>query len=180
MNQTWIALLRGIGPATHKLMSMAQLREACEAATFGNVRTVLATGNVLFSTSATPQQIQRTLDDIVAAHHLNNAVFLRRPEELGAVLRANPFPDAASERPNHMLVLFMATEPAADAIAALGALGGPERITVEGREAYIDYIEGVGQSKLTPARLERALGQSGTARNWNTVQRLVRETGANP
>ena len=44
---------------------------------------------------------------------------------------------------------------------------------VHGREVFIDYLDSVGRSKLTPARLERLLGQPGTARNWNTLAKLA-------
>lgn len=103
-------------------------------------------------------------------------MFLRNPAELGAVLAANPFPMAAEMRPNHMLVLFMDSVPEANSIATLATYDGPEKTKCIGKEVYIDYVNGVAGSKLTPARLEKALGHSGTARNWNTVRKLVEMT----
>ena len=41
-----------------------------------------------------------------------------------------------------------------------------------GREAYFTYPDGIGDSKLTIAVIERKLGARGTARNWNTVLKL--------
>lgn len=134
------------------------------------MRTVLATGNIVFSSGASEARIRAAVEGAVAAHGLSNDVFLRKPAELRAVLAENPFPEAAAARPNHMLVLFL-NRPADG--AALEAHAGPENIRVSGRHVFIDYAEGVGRSKLTAAVLERRLGQKGTARNWNTVGRLL-------
>lgn len=170
---TWIGLIRAIGPLTHKKMSMAQLRSRCTGAGFKDVRTVLATGNIIFTSDLPKSEIGRILAGVIAAHGLQNEVFLRQPQDLQQVLSADPFPDASADHPNHMLVLFMSTTPAPSQIATLEDFDGPERITVRGHEAYIDYREGVGKSKLTPARLEKLLGRSGTARNWNTIRKLI-------
>lgn len=170
---SWIALIRGIGPATHKKMSMQQLRDACSAAGLEDVRTILATGNLLFSSSKPSRELKEQLAAVIAAHDLRNEVFLRKPDELEAVLRKRPFPDAASARPNHLLVLFLERRTGPKEIAALRGRAGPERIEANGREVFIDYAEGVGGSKLTPAVIERQLGQPGTARNWNTLRKLL-------
>lgn len=170
---TWIGLIRAIGPSTHKKMSMRQLRDGCVQAGFENVRTLLATGNVVFSSNTSIGHLGERLTDVLASHGLGNKVFLRRPGDLEDVVARNPFADAAAARPNHLLILFLELEPSPDHVATLAARPGPERIAVAGREVFIDYVEGVGRSKLTPAVLERSLMQSGTARNWNTVGKLI-------
>ena len=151
---------------------MQQLRTGCEALGFSDVRTLLATGNVLFRSDRDEAAISDALRRVIAAHGLSNAVFLRRPTDLDATLAADPFPDAARARPDHLLVFFMVAPADASQVAAARARPGPERVTVVGREAFIDYAEGVGRSKLTAAKLERLLGRPGTARNWNTVRKL--------
>ena len=61
--------------------------------------------------------------------------------------------------------------------AALGvlraALTGPEGVDAIGRQAYAVYLNGFGRSKLTNALIEKHLGSSCTARNWNTVLKLA-------
>ncbi len=154
---------------------MAQLRAAGEKAGFQDVRTILATGNLVFRTPEPKDQVIDRLDRIVADHGLRNDVFLRQPFELAEALARNPFPEAADQRPNHMLVLFLERE-VEETGSNLMDHTGPEHIAVHGREVYIDYVEGVGRSRLTPALLERRLGQPGTARNWNTIGKLVQAT----
>ncbi len=170
--QTWAGLIRGIGPTTHPVMPLRALRDTCEAAGLKNVKSLLATGNLLFESALSEPEIQRLLSGAIKSYGLENNVVLRRPDELEDAARRNPFPDAAADRPAQMLVLFLPEVAAPDAEAALTERAGPERVCVSGREVYIDYRAGVARSKLSPAFLERALRQPGTARNWNTLAKL--------
>ena len=75
----------------------------------------------------------------------------------------------------------MRQAPGAPAIAALrAAIPGRERVEARGREAYFVYPDGVGRSKLTPALIEKHFGGAGTARNWNTVLKLLAVTRNSP
>jgi uncharacterized protein (DUF1697 family) len=176
--ESWVGLIRAIGPRTHRRMSMEDLRSACIGAGMREVRTLLATGNLLATSEAGEQELKARLGAILAGFGLDNAVFLRRPRELEAVLAGNPFRDAAEARPDHLLVLFLDRRPDPEATARLSRYAGPERTALRGREVFIDYAAGVGRSKLTAAVLERHIGQPGTARNWNTLGKLFAASAA--
>lgn len=171
--QSWVALFRAIGAKTHKNMSMQQLRGAADAAGLIAPRTVLATGNLIFESGEPVPELEAKLAGILLVHGLDLDVFLRRPGELAAAIAANPFAEAARERPNHLLVVFHAKPVDPGAAESLHARPGPERVAASGRELYVDYAEGVGTSKLTPNVIARQLGQPGTARNWNTLHKLI-------
>ena len=173
--KTYIAWLRAIGPITHRKMSMTALGEACRAAGFDAVRVWAQTGNLLLASPDPAARVAQRLDAIVAgfAIGLNNRTLVRSLAELKAVIRVNPFPEAAIERPSHLLVCFMAGAAEAEAAAELQAHPGPERLRVIGREVYVDYAESVGTSKIGPGVIERRLGLAGTARNWNTIRKMV-------
>ncbi|PIE76175.1 hypothetical protein CSA17_03590 [bacterium DOLJORAL78_65_58] len=153
-------------------MPLRDLRDRCEAAGLKNTQSLLATGNLIFETDLPEQKIHELLSGAIQSFGLANNVVLRRPDELAEVARRNPFPDAASDRPAKLLVLFLPAKAAPTAAAVIADRAGPERVSVSEREVYIDYREGVARSKLSPAFLERALQQSGTARNWNTLLKL--------
>ncbi len=69
--------------------------------------------------------------------------------------------------------------PDAGAVAALqAAITGREVVRADGRHAYLVYPDGVGRSRLTLALIEKKLGTSGTARNWNTALKLAALAGA--
>ena len=72
--------------------------------------------------------------------------------------------------------MFLERQPDADAFAKLAAdhaARGPERLAPGGRSLYIDFPEGVGQSRLTGAFIERRLGCRGTARNIRSLRRIL-------
>ena len=164
----FVGLVAGIGPATHARMSMADLRAGCEAEGLAEVRTVLATGNVLCRAALHEADVVAVLRRVLARFGVGRAVYARTVDELAAVAEANPSADAARLGPSRLLVHFLATP-----CAAGPARDGPERIAVRGREALLDYRDGVGGSRLTGAALNRLLGQPGPARSWNTLGRLV-------
>jgi uncharacterized protein (DUF1697 family) len=81
-----------------------------------------------------------------------------------------------SERadPSKLLVMFLADVPDASAQASLLAWHqGKEMVELRGPEIYLYYPDGVGRSKLSAAVIENHLNTSGTARNWNTLTKLV-------
>jgi uncharacterized protein (DUF1697 family) len=71
------------------------------------------------------------------------------------------------------MVNFLDGLPQAGAADALAAYDGPERLHLSGDHLYIDYVEGVGRSKLTGAFLDKALQVPATSRNWNTTSKLL-------
>ena len=176
--RTWIGLIRGIGPLTHKKMSMSDLRVGCEEAGLENVRTILATGNIIFDSDLPASSVSGILTDILKSYNLDNEIFLRSPQDLRLVLDFAPFPDAISSRPNRLLVLFLGKRLSASSSKKIfcGEGDSSTRVEMRGSELYLDYVDGVSNSKRTPAYFEKLLGCSGTARNWNTVRKLVEAT----
>ncbi|GLQ58147.1 DUF1697 domain-containing protein [Devosia nitrariae] len=168
--ETYIALIRAIGPLTHPKMPMAGLREACAKAGFSDVSTVLATGNVLLRSGESRETTLNKLRAVIDGFGLDNAVVLRTPAELAETAAANPFPDAL-DHPSDYAVFFLA-EPAKDA-RWIASHTGSERLHLRGMDLYVDYPEGVTGSRLMPARIEKRLGVVTTFRNWNTLTKLL-------
>jgi uncharacterized protein (DUF1697 family) len=170
-----IALLRAINVAGHNSIRMADLKALHESLGLTSVRTLLNSGNVVFAggaggSSALSRKIEAAIDRRLG---LQVTVIVRAATELGAAIAANPFPEEAKADPGHLVLMFLAAAPTEPAVARLTqAHAGPERFQVHGREAYIHYPAGIGKSKLTNAWIEKQLGVTGTARNWNTVAKL--------
>jgi len=157
------AFIRGINVGGNKLLPMSELKAACESAGLTEVRTFLQSGNVLFnSTRKDPAPL------IAKALHLDVTVIVRTIDELRAIVDHNPFPDEAKRDPGRLIVMFLEREPKATIESP-----GSEVIKPSGRELFIYYPDGQGRSKLTNALIEKKLGMRGTARNWNTVTKLL-------
>ncbi len=79
MMQTWAGLIRGIGPTTHPVMPLRALCDSCAAAGLEKVKSLLATGNLLFESTLPEPEIQRLLAGAIQSYGLENKVILRRP-----------------------------------------------------------------------------------------------------
>lgn len=160
-----VALLRAVNVGGTGKLPMAELRAICVAAGFRDVRTYIASGNVVFE-SERPEDECRPLLETALARHVGKpvGVIMRNAAQLHAVLEANPFRDAAS---NRVIVVFLDQPPPRDALSTLRHHAG-ERLALGEREIYIDYGERMVESKLVvPA------ARTGTGRNLNTVARLA-------
>lgn len=171
----YIALLRGVNVGGRSL-PMAELRELVTGLGFGDVRTLLQSGNLLFRAAPQPPaDLERRLEAATAQRFDTKPDFmLRTPSEWADVIAANPFPDAARDMPSKLIVMFLKDAPAPEQIAALqAAITTDELVTVLGREAYIVYPTGQGRSLVTTNMLEKHLRTRATGRNWNTVQKIA-------
>ncbi|THD43842.1 MAG: DUF1697 domain-containing protein [Bradyrhizobium sp.] len=161
----YIALLRAVNVGGTGMLAMADLKAICVAAGHSKVATYIASGNVVFESRATAQKVKSELETRLAKHTGKPVgVLLRTLEEMRAVLQANPFSDRP---PAQTLAIFLDKASPADALShATGQADEEMRLGL--REIYVHYGAGMGRSKLKiPA------AKLGTARNMNTVARLV-------
>jgi uncharacterized protein (DUF1697 family) len=169
-----IVLLRGINIGPRNRIAMPALREALEAAGFGDVRTYVQSGNVVLSSDAEPEAVARDVERVIHKHFgLDIAVVTRTRDELAEVVKRNPLGDVA-ENPKRYQVSFLSHELDADVIDKLNALATEsERLLAIGREIYAWHPDGVARSKLWGRLAAKGLGVTATARNWTTVTTLL-------
>lgn len=172
---TYVALLRGINVGGHTRVAMADLREILESLRHEHVRTLLQSGNAVFSSSRRDRSA--IVDEIEAALKKRTGhairVILRTRADLEKTVAANPLP-AAAANPTFLHVAFLSADPDKAKAAAIDpAAVAPDEFRFGDRAMYIWYKNGSGRSKLTNALTERRLGVVATARNWNTVLKLL-------
>lgn len=153
---------------------MPELRVALTDAGFQDVRTYVASGNVVLSTGKAPDRVRRECEQLITSHFgLEIDVVVRSRDELAEVVERNPLGDVA-DNPKRYQVSFLSEEPPEGVVDKLeSARVEPERIAVIGREVYAWHPDGVGRSKLGTALAGRGLGVIATARNWTTVTTLL-------
>jgi uncharacterized protein (DUF1697 family) len=178
--KTFIALLRAVNVAGHQKVAMSDLREIVAKLGFGGVQSLLQSGNLVFHSDARsgrsiPSAIERSLESEVEKRlGIRTDFFVRTAAELNAIIARNPFRKEAERDPAHLVAMFLKDAPAPGHVGALeAAIAGRERICAHGRQLYIVYPDGIGNSKLTRALIDRKLETRGTARNWNTVVKLA-------
>lgn len=173
-----VALLRAINVGG-RTVTMARLREAFLPLGLTGVDTFIASGNVIFETRArsTPALERRIADALERDLGFPVTTFLRLPEELRDITRevVPGGEDPALSR----YVAFLKRPLGPPEVAALRDLGGPvDRFEVRGREVHWLCRKTIGQSEVTTARLERALGQPTTIRSLSSLRKLVAKVSA--
>jgi uncharacterized protein (DUF1697 family) len=172
--RTYAALLRGINVGGKNKLPMPELRSLLEDAGYEDVVTYIQSGNAVLRSPVGRDRLARTLEEQIAARFsLAVRVVLRTHGELERIAAANPF-GADGDEPKGLHVVFLDRVPKAGAIAALDPNRSPgDEFRVAGSEIYLRYPHGSGRSKLTLDYFERRLEVAGTARNWNTLLKLI-------
>jgi len=167
----WVALLRAVNLGARNKVPMAELRRLLTDAGYGDVRTYIASGNVLLDGPRGRSTVAGELERLIADEFkVNTTAVMRTPKELTAVVAGHPFGADTS----HSHVVFLADKPASTAAKQLAAADhSPDRALLVGTDVYLQYPAGVQGSRLSAARLEKLLGLSGTHRNWRTVAKLA-------
>jgi uncharacterized protein (DUF1697 family) len=169
-----IALLPAVNLGSHKRVAMGQLRELLAGLGYGDVRTYLQSGNVVLTSPASPERLERELEQQIAGElGLETRVLVRTRDELADVIERDPLAGVADD-PKRYQVSFLSAEPDAEVVRELGGVDvAPERFVVSGREIYTWHPDGIQRSKLNKVLSDRRLGVIATARNWNTVTKLL-------
>jgi uncharacterized protein (DUF1697 family) len=173
-----ISLLRGVNVGGYHKIKMDALREIYESLGLKHVKTYVQSGNIVFTTEAREwaQFATRIESAIESAAGFRPGVMLRTAAEMREIIARNPFADRAGIEAAKLAVIFLGGEPSAESrerIAALNKGGYPEEVYSQGRELYMYFPNGMGRPKLPVAQVERAVKIPGTARNWNTVTKLL-------
>jgi uncharacterized protein (DUF1697 family) len=167
----WVALLRAVNLGARNKVPMAELRTLLAEAGYGDVRTYIASGNVLLDGPRGRSTVAGELERLIADEFkVNTTAVMRTPKELAAVVAGHPF--GADTSRSH--VVFLVSEPGSKAAKELDAADhSPDRALLAGANVYLHYSAGVQGSRLSAARLEKLLGVPGTHRNWRTVAKLA-------
>ena len=161
----YIALLRAVNVLGTGKLPMADLALICRTIGFAEIKTYIASGNVVFLSPLPESEVKSALEAALAAYSGKPMrVLIRTAAEMAAVLAANPFPQAL---PNRTVAFFLDQAPPPDALTAI-TLQRDEQLASGLRELYVHYPSGIGESRINI----RAVKDS-TARNINTIAKLA-------
>jgi uncharacterized protein (DUF1697 family) len=171
----FVSMLRAVNVGGTSRIKMESLRAAYESAGLRDVQSLLQSGNVLFRSRVKDrsQLARRIAQEIERRFGLHVEVLIRTLAELESIFERSPVLSPRADL-SKLLVMFLSSVPDARAQAALLKWHkGPEMLEIRGPEVYLYYPNGVGRSKLSTAVIESHLDTIGTARNWNTLTRLL-------
>jgi len=172
---TYVALLRGVNNIeTARRVAMADLRALFEGLGFLGVRTLLNSGNVVFSvpTKARGDMRDRIEKALASRLGLTSPMIVLSANEVTAAVRDNPLSGVATN-PSHLLVVVPHVPSYLGRLKpVLKERWAPEALALGKRVAYLWCARGVAKSPLWAA-VDRALERTGTARNITTFTKAA-------
>lgn len=172
---TYVALLRGIGPINPN-MHPKKLKGAFETMVFKNVRTVIASGNVVFessskSTAAIETKIEKALPKLLG---FNSTTVVRSRDELAKLVAKNPYKGVEHNPKNYTLVTFLKEH--SSKLRTLPRTGMGFKIVAVYKKEFCTLID--LKNTHTPdmmVRFEKEFGKAITSRTWKTVGRILKK-----
>jgi uncharacterized protein (DUF1697 family) len=177
--RTRIALLRGVNVGKARRIAMADLRSHFEGLGYGDVRTLLASGNVVFTVRAGEQGdvASRVQEAMERRLKVSARVLVLTAAQLDAAVAGNPL-RAVAKDPSRFLLTFFADPADRRRLLPLARQAWkPEAFAVGAGVAYLWCAGGILESPVNHA-VGRVLGDGGTSRNWATVLKLAALAGA--
>jgi uncharacterized protein (DUF1697 family) len=172
----YVAMLRGINVGRGKVVKMERLRASLGSLGFGNVRTYVQSGNVVFdSKQKSGAELSKKIEaKIQRDFGFAVPVILKTSKEIEQVVRDNPLVKEKEIDHSKLHVTFLSAAPLPAAAKTLEPLAtSREQFRVLNREVYLYCPDGYGISKLSNTTIEKKLSLVATTRNWRTVNALL-------
>ena len=172
----YVAFLRGINVGGHKLIKMEALAKVFVSAGFQNVRTFVASGNVVFDSSeedagAVARKIERRLRK---AFEHQIAVVVRALEELQSMVKRNPFKRIEDQKDVMLCAVFFAADPPKLRLPITSITENLEVFAVRDGAAFvICRRKQNGWFGFPNNFVEKQFGVTATTRQWRTIEKIV-------
>ena len=167
----YVALLRGINVGGHRKVPMADLRELAEAIGLGDVRTYVASGNLVFTSEGSTAALEKKLETAIKeTFGFGVDVLVHSAQQWDEYRRRNPMRQESEAHPSKVMITIgrrAATD--ADVEALRKKAGANERVERAGDAIWIWFGDGAGRSKIGAGPSTKEVW---TTRNWRTVEAL--------
>jgi uncharacterized protein (DUF1697 family) len=167
----YAAFLRGVSPMNAK---MPELKKAFEAAGFTDVKTVLSSGNVVFSSRGRSESsLQRTAEATMKDRLGQAFLTIVRPiDDLRDMLASDPYRAFGLSPSAKRIVTFLRDEPRSKLTLPI-ELEGARLLSLNGRELFSAYLPSP-KGAVFMSLIERTFGKELTTRTWDTVAKVAR------
>ncbi len=166
----YAAFLRGVSPMNAK---MPELKACFEAAGFTDVKTLLSSGNVVFTAGATSVALVERRAEAAMEKGLGRAFFtiVRPVDALRAVLASDPYRGFRLAPGAKRVVTFLRRAPKAKVTLPV-ELHGARILCMDGCEVFSAYVPGP-KGPVFMSLIEKTFGQEVTTRTWDTVKKVA-------
>jgi len=169
-----VAFLRAINVGGH-VVKMTQLKSLFEAMALADVETFIASGNVIFTSSAKAAALEKRIEkQLREALGYEVRTFVRTTAEVAEIAAYEPW-SATEIAAARSLNVGLLAEPmsAAGKKALMARCTELDDFHVRGREVWWKCVLGQADSKFSNVAFEKLTGQAATFRNVNTMRRLA-------
>src|SRR5262245_31377001 len=166
----YVAFLRGVSPMNAK---MPELKRCFEAAGFTDVKTLLSSGNVVFTARAASEATLERKAEAAMAMQLGRAfsTIVRPTDALREMLEADPY--AAFRLPaNAKRVVTFLREAHKSELSLPIEVDGARILAMNGREVFTAYVAGP-RGPVLMTLIERTFGSNVTTRTWDTIKKCA-------
>jgi uncharacterized protein (DUF1697 family) len=167
----YAAFLRGVMPMNAK---MPALKAAFEAAGFEDVKTLLSSGNVVFSAPAAPEaRLERKAEAAMMEHLGQTFLTIVRPvDALREILGSDPYQPFRLGPTAKRIVTFLRQKPKTG-LALPIERDGASILLMRGSEIYSAYLP-TPKGPVFMTLIEKTFGKEQTTRTWDTVTKVAR------
>lgn len=168
----YAALLRGVNVGKSKRVPMAELRKLLEKQGYRDVKTLLNSGNAVFTAGKSSRSLASAVERGIFEHFgFSCRVSVLSAQEMAEIIAANPLGKLA-DNPSRLLVSVL-LDPAdrKKLLPLTGEKWHPEALGLGDHASYVWCPDGVLESKVFKA-IDKALGDGVTTRNWATMLKL--------
>ena len=172
---TYIALFRGINVGGRNILPMKDLVDYLEGMGCKNVKTYIQSGNVVFQADpiATSKLAEELSSKIQESHGFKPNILMLKKAKMDRIIKNNPF---SIKEGKALHFFFLDSQPQNPDLEMLNKLkSGTEKFELVENVFYLYAPDGIGRSKLA-SKVEKCMRVPGTARNWNTVIKLLSMT----
>lgn len=175
---TFVILLRAVNVGSTGKLPMADFRKLLSAAGCTNVETYIQSGNAVVDAKGSAATLTKTVATALAKYMGSPVpVLVRTHAELERVIAGNPFAAEAAADGTRVHAVFLSAAPGAAKAKALEPIvtkypARRDRYHLAGDTLYLHLPDGAAESKFTAQTVDKVLGVTATARNWNTVLKL--------
>lgn len=172
---TQIAFIRGINVGGQKKVAMQDLARVFESLHLQEFKTYIQSGNLIFKTAGTGgKKLAKLMEDKIKSNlGFSAEVIVLTQNELGDIIRKNPFLKSKTVKLDKLHVTFLSDQPSGTAREELKTLHDPiDQFSLGEKHIYLYCPNGYGRTKLNNNFLEKKLNTPATTRNWKTVTTL--------
>jgi uncharacterized protein (DUF1697 family) len=168
-----VALLRGINVGRAKRVAMADLRTLVEGLGYGEVRTLLNSGNLVFTVPGKSRgdAALRIEEAIATQLGLSSRVVVLSATDLATVVTENPLLEVATDHSRLLVTVLNKAVDRSRLETLLQQEWAPDVLAIGSIAAYLWCSEGILTSRLATT-ISRVLGDAATSRNWTTITKL--------